>query len=47
MWVDLEGIKISEVSKRKTSILGCHLHVESKKITQVNVYNKTGTDSQL
>ena len=29
-WMDLEIIKLSEISKRKTNIMWCHLYVGSK-----------------
>ena len=29
-WMDLEGITFSEISQRKTNIVGYHLYVESK-----------------
>ena len=40
-WVDLEGIILSVISQRKTNTACFHLYVESKKIKQVNEYNKT------
>ena len=35
MWIHLEIIILSEVSQIKTNIM-CHLHVESKKMIQMN-----------
>ena len=46
-WMDLEGIMVSEISQRMTNTLYYHLYVDSKKIKQMNVYNKTETDSQI
>ena len=46
IWMDLEIITLSEVSQRKTNIIGYHLYVESKKNdTNERIY-KTETDSQ-
>ena len=39
-WMDLEVIILSEVSQRKTNIIWYHLHVESKKMTQMNLFTK-------
>ena len=44
-WMDLEGIMLSEVSQTETYAVCFHLYVESKKIKQVNEYNRTETDS--
>ena len=44
-WMDLQIIKLSEVSQRKTNIW-YHLYVESRKMIQMNLY-KTETDSQI
>ena len=30
-WIDLEGIKLSEISQIRTNIIQFHSHVESKK----------------
>ena len=30
-WMDLEMVRVSEVSQTKTHIICCHLYVESKK----------------
>ena len=41
IWRNLENIILSEVSqKRKTNTISCHFYVESKKITQINLYTK-------
>ena len=44
MWMDLESIMLGEISQRKTNTICYHLHVQSKKIKQRNVYSKTETD---
>ena len=36
-WMDLDNIMLSKI---KTSIIRYHLHVESKKIIQTNLYTK-------
>ena len=36
-WMDLKIIIFSEVSQRKTNIICYHLHVESKKMVQMNL----------
>ena len=33
MWMDLEGIMLSEIRQRKTNTVCYHLYVESKKTT--------------
>ena len=40
IWMDLEIIILSEVSQRKTNIIGYHLYVESKKNDKMNVFTK-------
>ena len=45
--MDLTDIMFSEISQRNTSITCYPLFMESKKIKQTNVYNKTETDSQI
>ena len=45
--MDLESIMLSEISQRKTNTVSYYLHVESKKIKQMNVHNKTETNSQI
>ena len=49
IWVDLKGFMIREIKvrQRKTNTLCYHLYVESKKIKQIDVYNKTETNSQI
>ena len=37
-WIDLEIIILSEVSQRKTNIIRHYLHVESKKMIQMNLF---------
>ena len=44
-WMDLEIIILSEVRQRKTNIIWCRLHVESKKMIQMNLFTKQ-IDSQ-
>ena len=40
--MDLEGIKLSEISQRKTNTISFHLHVESKNSSITpNKQNKT------
>ena len=39
-WMDLEVIILSEVSHRKTNILGHHLYVGSKIMIQMNLLTK-------
>ena len=39
-WMDLKIIIFSEVSQRKTNIICYHLHVESKKMIQMNLFTK-------
>ena len=39
-WIDLEIIILSEVNQRKTNIIWYHLHVESKKVIQMNLFTK-------
>ena len=39
-WIDLEIIILSEVSQRKTNIIRHYLHVESKKMIQMNLFTK-------
>ena len=39
-WMDVEIFILSEVNQTKTSILCCHLHVESKKLIQMNLFTK-------
>ena len=43
--MDLEGIKLSEISQRKINTVHFHLHVESK--IQMNRYDKTEADLQI
>ena len=38
-WMDLEIITLSEVRQRKTNTI-YHLYVESKKMTQMNLFTK-------
>ena len=45
MWMDLEGIMLSEISQRKINTVHFHLHVESK--IQMNRYDKTEADLQI
>ena len=47
-WTDVEGIiMLREISQRKTNTVHYCLHVESKKMKQMDEYNKTETDSQI
>ena len=39
-WRDLEIIILSEVSQTKTNIIHYHLHVESKKMMQINLFTE-------
>ena len=39
-WMDVETIILSEVSQTKTNITGYHLHVETKKMIQMNLFTK-------
>ena len=44
MWMDLEGIMLSEISQRKTNTVWYHLYVESKKYNRlVNITKKRQT----
>ena len=45
MWIDLEGIMLSETNQRERQIFCNSLCVESKNKT--NEYNSTKTDSQI
>ena len=43
-WMDLEGIRLSEISQTKTNTVWYHLYVESKKYTKiVNITKKKQT----
>ena len=43
-WVDLKGIRISEISQRKKNTIYYHLHMESKKYNKlVNKLKKKQT----
>ena len=43
-WVNLEEIKLSEISQRMTNTVCCHLYVESKKYNKlVNITKKKQT----
>ena len=44
---NLEGIMLSKIRYRKTTIVYFHLYVKSKKIKQTNRCNRTETDSQI
>ena len=47
-WMDLEFIILSEVRKRKTNIMGYHLHMESKVNNDTNeLIYETETDSNF
>ena len=46
IWMDLEGIMLSEIKSEKTNAACYHLHVESKKMKETSKYNKE-TDSQI
>ena len=50
-WMDLEIIILSEVRQKKTNIICYHLYVESKKMTQMNIFAKrktlTGLENKL
>ena len=39
-WMDLEIVTLSEVSQRKAHTPLYHLHVESKKMIQMNLFTK-------
>ena len=39
-WMDLEFIKLTEVSQRKTNIIWYHLYVKSKKMIQINLFTQ-------
>ena len=41
--MDVEIIILSEVSQRKTNIIQCHLYVELKKMTQMNLQAEIDT----
>ena len=43
--IDLEGIRLSEISQRKTNIIYFHLCMESKK--KMKKYNKSETESEM
>ena len=45
-WMDLEFIKLTEVSQRKTNIIWYHLYVKSKKNDTNELIYKTKKDSQ-
>ena len=47
MWMNLEGIMLSEISPRKTNTVWYHLYVKSKKIQQSSEYNKNNADPQI
>ena len=42
-WMDLADIKLREITQKTTNISYYHLHMESKKIKQMNEYHKTET----
>ena len=43
-WMELEGIRLSEISQSKTNTVYYHLHVESKKYNKlVNIIKKKQT----
>ena len=44
-WMELEGIRLSEISQRKANTVCCNLYVESK--NKMNEYNKTEIVSQI
>ena len=39
-WMDLEIIMLSEVGQTETNIIWYHLHMESKKMIQMNLLTK-------
>jgi len=39
-WLNLEIVKLSEVSQTKTNIIQCCLYVESKEIVQMSLSSK-------
>ena len=39
-WMDLEIIILGEGSQAKTNIMGYHLYVESKRMTEINLFTK-------
>ena len=40
MWMDLEGVTQSEMPEREKCIINYHIHVESRKIVQMNLFAK-------
>ena len=46
IWMDLEGIMLSEISQKKTYTVKCQLYVESKKY-KTSEYNKKEAESQI
>ena len=45
--MDLESILLSEVSQIKTNIILYHLHVESKRIIQINLCTKREQTTEI
>lgn len=45
-WVDFEGIKLSQISQRKTNTVRCYLYVEYKKAKLVSTEQKGGYQGQ-
>ena len=39
-WIDLEIIRLNEVSQKETNIIRYHLYGESKSIIQINTKNR-------
>ena len=46
IWMDLEGIMLSEISQKKTNTIRCQLYVESKTY-KTSEYNKKEAVSQI
>ena len=46
IWIDLEGIMLSEISQKKTNTVKCQLYLESKKY-KTSEYNKKEAESQI
>ena len=47
MWMDLESIMLSEISQTEKYKYSVITYTWNRKITQMNVYNKTQTDPRL
>ena len=40
MWMDLEAVIQSEMSEREKCIINYHIYVDSRKIVQMNLFEK-------